>query len=116
MADIDQIKNALTAVKFPGFSRDIVSFGLVREVELEQGVAQIGIEITTGDTKVPETIARAIKSTIGALAGINEVKVRMEISQPKQQPSPAGPGSTNTPTSQQCSDAKGEIRRCHCQR
>ena len=96
MADIDQIKNALTAVKFPGFSRDIVSFGLVREVELEQGVAQIGIEITTGDTKVPETIAGDIKSTIGALAGINEVKVRMEISQPKQQPSPAGPGSTNT--------------------
>lgn len=96
MADIDQIKNALTAVKFPGFSRDIVSFGLVREVELEQGVAQIGIEITTGDTKVPETIAADIKSTIGALAGINEVKVRMEISQPKQQPSPAGPGSSNT--------------------
>jgi len=27
----DQIKEALKTVKYPGFSRDIVSFGLVRE-------------------------------------------------------------------------------------
>lgn len=96
MVDIEQIKNALSSVKFPGFSRDIVSFGLVREVEIEAGEARIGIEITTGDAKVPETIAADIKATIGALDGVNEVKVRMEITQPTQQPSPAGPGSTNT--------------------
>lgn len=94
--DTEQIKVALKSVKFPGFSRDIISFGLVREVELTDGNALIGIEITTGDASVPESIAADIKSTIGALDGINEVKVRMEISQPKQQPSPAGPGSTNT--------------------
>ncbi|MFT4902017.1 MAG: ATP-binding protein involved in chromosome partitioning [Lentimonas sp.] len=96
MVDIEQIKNALKSVKFPGFSRDIVSFGLVREVEIEQGNALIGIEITTGDAQVPETIAAEIKATIGALEGVNQVKVRMEITKPTQQPSPAGPGSTNT--------------------
>ncbi len=28
----EQIKNALKSVKYPGFSRDIVSFGLVKEI------------------------------------------------------------------------------------
>ena len=95
--DSNQIKDALKQVKFPGFSRDIVSFGLVREIEIDgSGNALIGIEITTGDDAVPEKIAADVKATVGALEGISEVKVRMEISKPQQQPSPAGPGSTNT--------------------
>ena len=97
MADIEHINSALTTVKFPGFSRDIVSFGLVREVELDQGNVLIGIEITTADAAIPEAIAANIKATVGALEGIDHVKVRMEISQPKQQPSPAGASSGNTP-------------------
>lgn len=97
MADSDQIKEALKAVKFPGFSRDIVSFGLVREVEIEGGEALIGIEITTGDERVPEQIAADIKATVGALEGISDVKVRMEISKPQQQPSPAASGGAPSP-------------------
>lgn len=96
MADKAQIQAALKSVKFPGFSRDIVSFGLVREVELNEGQALIGIEITTGDEKVPEKIAADIKAQVGALDGVDDVKVRMEISQPKQQPSPGG--ATSAPT------------------
>ncbi len=93
--DSAQIKEVLKQVKYPGFSRDIVSFGLVREVSVEDGTAQIAIEITTADAAVPEQIAADVKSTVGALAGISDVKVRMEISQPQQRPSPAGPGAGN---------------------
>lgn len=92
----EQIKDALKTVKFPGFSRDIVSFGLVREVEFEAGKVQVGIEITTADARVPEQIAADIKAKVGAMDGVEDVKVRMEITQAKQQPSPAGSGSGNT--------------------
>ncbi|MFU8848653.1 MAG: P-loop NTPase [Opitutales bacterium] len=89
--DSNRIKDALKQVKFPGFSRDIVSFGLVREIEVDgSGNAQIGIEITTGSEEVPEQIAVEVKAAVGALEGINEVKVRMEIAKPQQQPSPGG--------------------------
>lgn len=88
--DTEQIKAALKTVKFPGFSRDIISFGLVREVELNDGNVLVGVEITTGDQSVPEQIAADIKSTVGALEGVSDVKVRMEISQPKQQPGAPG--------------------------
>lgn len=86
----NQIKDALKQVKFPGFSRDIVSFGLVRDVEFDgSGNAVIGIEITTSSDEIPQQIAADVKATVGALDGITDVKVRMEISQPQQQPSPA---------------------------
>jgi ATP-binding protein involved in chromosome partitioning len=96
--DTESIKTALKTVKFPGFSRDIVSFGLIRDVNLQDGEALISVEITTADTKIPEQIAADIKSTVGALEGIKDVKVRMEISQPKNQPSPAGAGNATSPT------------------
>ena len=69
--DKQKIKNALKLVKFPGFSRDIVSFGLIREIELTQGVVQIGVEITSRDPQVPEQIAADIKATIGKLEGVS---------------------------------------------
>lgn len=98
--DSNQIKDALKQVKFPGFSRDIVSFGLVREIEVDgNGQAQIGIEITTGSEEVPEQIAADVKAAVGALDGIHDVKVRMEISKPQQQPSPAAGGAADAKTS-----------------
>ena len=36
LTEVD-IKNALKAVKYPGYSRDIVSFGLVKEISATQG-------------------------------------------------------------------------------
>ncbi len=92
--DTDNIKEALKAVKFPGFSRDIVSFGLVRDIELKGDNALIGVEINTSDQSIPEKIAADIKTTIGALDGINDVKIRMEIR--PQQPTSEAVG--NTPT------------------
>lgn len=96
MADKDRITEALKTVKFPGFSRDIVSFGLVRDIQLEGSEARIGIEVTTGDETIPEKIAADVKASVGEIEGISEVKVRMEISKPANQPNPAGPGSSNT--------------------
>ena len=54
MAETENIQAALKSVKFPGFSRDIVSFGLVREIEQTVEDVLVGIEITTGDSAIPE--------------------------------------------------------------
>ena len=35
--DEQTLRDALRAVKYPGFSRDIVSFGLVKEVRIAGG-------------------------------------------------------------------------------
>ena len=109
MADTENIQAALKSVKFPGFSRDIVSFGLVREIEQTGDEVQVGIEITTGDPAIPEQIAADIKAAVAALDGVEDVKVRMEISQPKQQPSPAGSADKQASNSQAMQKVKYAI-------
>lgn len=109
MAETENIQAALKRVKFPGFSRDIVSFGLVREIEQTGEDVQVGIEITTGDSAIPEQIAANIKAAVGALDGVKDVKVRMEISQPKQQPSPTADASKQPSTSQAMQKVKYAI-------
>ena len=109
MAETKNIQAALKSVKFPGFSRDIVSFGLVREIEQTGEDVQVGIEITTGDSAIPEQIAADIKAAVGALDGVKNVKVRMEVSQPKQQPSPTDDTSKQASTSQAMQKVKYAI-------
>ena len=49
----DQIKQQLKQVKYPGFSRDIVSFGLIRSAGFADGTAKVALAISTNDPKVP---------------------------------------------------------------
>lgn len=86
--DTESIKSALTAVKFPGFSRDIVSFGLVRDIQLEKGNVRIALEITTASDEVPKQIEADIRSTLERLEGIETIDVQMTVAQPKNQPTP----------------------------
>ena len=46
---IELLKN----VNYPGFSRDIVSFGLVHEARMENDTALVKIEINSADPKLP---------------------------------------------------------------
>ena len=43
----DAVREALRAVKYPGFSRDIVSFGLVRSAALVGDTAKVSLALTT---------------------------------------------------------------------
>lgn len=84
--DKESIKSALTAVKFPGFSRDIVSFGLVRDIQLENGNVQITVEVTTANEDVPRQIEADIRSTLDKLQGVEAIEVQMNVAQPQNQP------------------------------
>ena len=55
------IISALKEVKYPGFSRDIVSFGLIQGVDFADGVASVSVEVTNADPKVPTQIKKSIE-------------------------------------------------------
>ncbi len=75
----DDLKAALAQVKYPGFSRDIVSFGLVRAASLTDGVARISLALTTSDPKVPTQLKREVEQCLRALAGVREVVVEIAV-------------------------------------
>ncbi len=87
---IEAIQEAIKQVKYPGFSRDIVSFGLIRNLDFRGGKATVELAVTTSDPKVPSQLKSEIETVLQGLGEVEEVEVRIAVSQPKAQPGPAG--------------------------
>ncbi|NUN93059.1 MAG: Mrp/NBP35 family ATP-binding protein [Verrucomicrobiae bacterium] len=75
----DQARNALKQVKYPGYSRDIVSFGMVKDLRVENGRCVAAIELTSADPKVAEEIRRGAERALRALPGIATVEVSVGV-------------------------------------
>lgn len=84
----EEVKNALTGVKYPGFSRDIVSFGLIKSIAVDDGSVSVQLALATNDPSVPATIKRDAESVLSGMAGVREARILIDIQAP-----PAGAGS-----------------------
>lgn len=100
------ILEVLKTVKYPGFSRNIVSFGIVREVALDQGDVKINIALTTADTSVPEQIKENVERVLMDIPGVQKVTVNIAVSKPKAMPGPASPGEGRVLTSESLKDVR----------
>jgi len=85
----DAIKEALKQVKYPGFSRDIVSFGLVKSAAFADGTAKVSLTLTTADPKVPLHLKKEVESCLRALPGVTSTIVDVAVSAPRAA-TPAG--------------------------
>jgi ATP-binding protein involved in chromosome partitioning len=84
------VQNALRAVKYPGFSRDIVSFGLVKEISAANGAVNVLLELTSQNPDAARQIKEEAERVLTALSGVNHVQV--EVRQPAGgQAGPANP-------------------------
>lgn len=75
----EQVLEALKKVKFPGLSRDIVSFGFVRDVRVDGSVVSFTVHFQTENPAVGEQIARDAERAVRALEGVTDVRVNLEI-------------------------------------
>ncbi len=89
----DQIKEHLKQVKYPGFSRDIVSFGLVRSAALVDGTAKVALAITTSDPKVPLQLKREVEACLRALPGVKDAIIDVAVTAAKPTPAPQAGGN-----------------------
>jgi ATP-binding protein involved in chromosome partitioning len=83
----DEIREALKSVRYPGFSRDIVSFGLIKSVTIDNGDVRVQLALATNDPNVPATIKRDADEALRNL-GLTNPKVLIDIHAP-----PAGAGA-----------------------
>lgn len=79
MMNVEQIKEVLKQVKYPGFSRDILSFGLVKAVEVDGADVTVKIEVATRDAKIPEQIFKDVHAVLGGVSGIGTVRVDVDV-------------------------------------
>jgi len=82
----------LRLVKYPGYSRDIVSFGLVKEVQIDGDAVGVLIELTTPNPEIGEKIADAARLTLREkFPSLKDAHVQVRVPT-AQQAAAAAPG------------------------
>ena len=87
----EAVREALRAVKYPGFSRDIVSFGLVESAEVRGDEVLVKLSLAVEDPKVAQQIHRGCMEALAALPGVRTPHVLIDLKKP---PAAASPGAT----------------------
>ncbi len=80
MLSQDDIKHALAAVKYPGFSRDIVSFGLIKEISVANGAVSVALQLTSPNADAARQIKTEAEQILKKLPGVSHAIV--EVRQP----------------------------------
>ncbi|MCQ3980253.1 MAG: hypothetical protein DPW09_43115, partial [Anaerolineae bacterium] len=75
----DQVWQRLKTVPYPGYSRDVVSFGLVRRVTTQEESVIITLDMGHLARETQEAIAGAVHQVIQEMPGIK--KLRLEVAQ-----------------------------------
>lgn len=93
----DQVLETLKKVKFPGLTRDIVSFGIIKEIRIEGNVVHVHVTVAARDPETPGKIEEDVASAVRQMPGVKEAQVHMTWSQPAS--APQQPHSRPAPTS-----------------
>lgn len=80
----EQVLDALKKVKFPGLSRDIVSFGFVQDVHVDGGAVSFTIRFQTENPAIGGTVGRDAETAVKAIPGVTSVRVNLDVA-PRQQ-------------------------------
>lgn len=79
----DEVVTRLRGVKYPGFSRDIVSFGLVQDMALDGTELKLRLKLTTPDPVIPEKLGKEIRDVLKGYAPVKSVRIETEVAPPQ---------------------------------
>jgi ATP-binding protein involved in chromosome partitioning len=91
--DKESVQKALGQIRYPGYSRDIVSFGLVKGIEVTlDGKVSVGLAVTSADPEVPKKLYAEIEAVLKAL-GASQPEIAITVTVPKGAPAAATPAA-----------------------
>lgn len=93
------IKSSLKQVKYPGFSRDIVSFGIVNDIEVVDSKVRVSLLLPKPDDKIQSEITESVRKVLSKTNGISDFDISVNVREQKSAPgrqipteAPAQPG------------------------
>ncbi len=75
----ENVLKALKKVKYPGFTRDIVSFGIVKQISIQNQRCAINMALTASDPKIADQIKAESESVLRQLDGLENVTVMIHL-------------------------------------
>jgi ATP-binding protein involved in chromosome partitioning len=85
------VREALKKVKFPGLSRDIVSFGFVKGISIDGDTVRVEIVMTTGSAEAGARVEADARAALEALPGVGRVELAMHVQPPQAAAAPPQP-------------------------
>src|SRR5689334_20321901 len=79
---VDAVKSALREVKEPVLDRDIVSLGIMKKLEVDDGTAHVTLELPTPVYRDRAGLERAVERAASQVAGVKEVRVTSTVNVP----------------------------------
>jgi ATP-binding protein involved in chromosome partitioning len=73
----DEVVSALERVAYPGFSRGVVSLGLVTEVVVGEDAVAVTLDLGPGNPALAAPLESAVRSALSSVAGSRRVDVRV---------------------------------------
>ncbi len=87
----EQIKDALRVVKYPGYSRDIISFGIVKQISAREGAVSLVIQLGNAAPEVVRQLKTESEQALKALPGVELVHVEVKTTAAGPAASPQSP-------------------------
>ena len=86
-----EVLTLLQAIQYPGFSRDIVSFGMVKNVDVSKDTVEIELTIKTKNDEKKQIVIDEIKNNLSQY--FKQVDIKIIDDGPQQGPPPQSPQS-----------------------
>jgi ATP-binding protein involved in chromosome partitioning len=77
------VLDALRQVKYPGFSRDIVSFGFVKDLAVGGGNVSFRLALTTDAPAAAEVLKRECEAVLRSIPGVSAVTIAVTAAAPQ---------------------------------
>ncbi len=77
-----RIWETLKTVKFPGMTRDIVSFGFVQRVEARGGAVAIDLQLSSQRPEAGDRVREEVERAVRPLPGVGELSVNVNVTRP----------------------------------
>lgn len=96
MATVEDVRKALESVKYPGYSRSIISFNIVKDIRMTDAGTEVELQLTTDKEEVVTALRNGVERVVGEVTG-KPVQVRITT------PRGPAPGQAADPFAQKTS-------------
>lgn len=95
---LEAVMNALRTVQDPDLRKDLVTLGMIRDLRIEDsGDLSLRVVLTTPACPLKDKIEKDVRDALKSVAGVREIKVKMDAEVRRQAPGPGGVGHGTAP-------------------
>ena len=87
----EKVLEKLKQINYPGFNRDIVSFGMVKDITVDNDIVKLELSISSQNEEKKQEVIKSVKERLSNDFNKVEVSLKTDVSvtsSSQQQPSP----------------------------